>query len=43
MNLSPKWVEIFQLNDIESIHWSNIGKADAEDEEILSMLEIIKT
>jgi predicted nuclease of predicted toxin-antitoxin system len=35
MNLSPKWVEIFLANNINSIHWSSIGHANASDEEII--------
>ena len=35
MNLSPKWVEIFLAHNIEAVHWSNIGAADASDEEII--------
>ena len=35
MNLSPKWVEIFLANNIDAIHWSSIGHANASDEEII--------
>lgn len=34
MNLSPKWTNVFQSNSIEAIHWSEIGKLNAPDEEI---------
>src|SRR5262245_61046512 len=35
MNLSPSWREVFRSNDVESVHWSEIGHASAEDSEIL--------
>ena len=35
MNLSPAWVAAFEANDIVSVHWSSIGKADAKDSEII--------
>ena len=35
MNLSPKWTEIFASNDIEAIHWSKVGAANAVDSEIM--------
>ena len=35
MNLSPSWVSKFASRSIESIHWSNIGKPNATDSEIL--------
>jgi predicted nuclease of predicted toxin-antitoxin system len=36
MNLSPRWVEIFKSHNIEAVHWSSIGKADASDIEIIA-------
>lgn len=36
MNLSPAWVEFFKVNNIEAIHWSNIGNIAEEDQAILS-------
>ncbi len=36
MNLSPSWVEVFQLWGWEAMHWSSIGAADAPDHEIMS-------
>jgi predicted nuclease of predicted toxin-antitoxin system len=34
MNLSPAWVSVFQKYGFHAKHWSEIGKADALDEEI---------
>ena len=31
MNLSPEWVQEFKLHNIESVHWSTVGKYDAPD------------
>jgi predicted nuclease of predicted toxin-antitoxin system len=31
MNLSPDWVQEFQLYEIKAIHWSAVGKFDAPD------------
>ena len=36
MNLSPIWIDFFKMNDIESIHWSKIGQANAKDIEIFN-------
>jgi len=36
MNLSPAWVQEFKLHDIEAEHWSDIGKFDAKDEELVN-------
>ena len=35
MNLSPDWVATFAANNIESVHWSTIGRAQAADTEIV--------
>ena len=35
MNLSPRWVEVFSSYDIEAIHWSGVGAANAADSDIL--------
>jgi predicted nuclease of predicted toxin-antitoxin system len=35
MNLTPDWVHFFQENGIDAVHWSNIGKPNAPDSEIL--------
>ena len=31
MNLSPEWAQEFKFHNIESVHWSTIGKHDAPD------------
>ena len=36
MNLSPRWVSKLQAANIHAKHWSELGKADATDFEILS-------
>jgi len=36
MNLSPQWEAWLGSRGIEAIHWSQIGKATATDEEIFS-------
>jgi len=36
MNLSPHWTDIFLENNIEAVHWSNIGSANATDGEIMA-------
>jgi len=36
MNLSPRWADIFSENNIETLHWSNIGSPDAADAEIMA-------
>ncbi|MFI5137575.1 MAG: DUF5615 family PIN-like protein [Sphingobacteriales bacterium] len=35
MNLSPEWVPEFKLHNIESAHWSTVGKFDAPDNIIM--------
>ena len=35
MNLSTKWVEVFDAEGWESVHWSNIGDFDATDQTIM--------
>lgn len=35
MNLSPDWVAALAEREIDSIHWSSVGKADAKDSEIM--------
>jgi predicted nuclease of predicted toxin-antitoxin system len=39
MNLSPNWTPVFDAAGIESIHWSNVGKHDAPDNEIMKYAE----
>ena len=36
MNLPPIWVDAFQRNGWEAVHWSSIGVANAPDEEIMA-------
>jgi len=36
MNLSPAWVVYFQAEGIVSLHWTEIGAPDAEDQEIMA-------
>jgi predicted nuclease of predicted toxin-antitoxin system len=36
MNLSPLWVEVFQAEEWEAVHWSTIGAAHAPDFEIMA-------
>jgi len=35
MNLSPRWVKLFDDADVESAHWSTIGATNAPDSEIM--------
>jgi len=35
MNLTPRWVQFLQAAGLESSHWSQVGRADAPDEEIM--------
>jgi predicted nuclease of predicted toxin-antitoxin system len=36
MNLSPRWVTLLTNTGWEAIHWSTLGKYDAQDSEILA-------
>ena len=36
MNLSPRWTDLFSSHNIEAVHWSSIGKANASDAEIIA-------
>lgn len=36
MNLSPRWREILGRENIESLHWAQVGKVDAPDTEIMA-------
>jgi predicted nuclease of predicted toxin-antitoxin system len=36
MNLSPRWVQTLRSAQIEAIHWSNVGRANAPDTEIMA-------
>lgn len=36
MNLSPDWTKVLEAENVEAVHWSSVGKADAPDEEIMN-------
>jgi predicted nuclease of predicted toxin-antitoxin system len=36
MNLSPKWSEALVIAGFEAVHWSIIGRGDADDAEIMA-------
>ncbi len=36
MNLSPRWVSVFNAEGIDATHWSSLGKANATDMEIFN-------
>jgi len=36
MNLSPRWLGVFDEVGIESVHWSTLGSANAPDAEIMA-------
>ncbi len=36
MNLSPRWVSLLAAAGAESLHWSDVGAANATDAEIMS-------
>lgn len=40
MNLSPRWVEFFFKNDIEAIHWVNVGKHNDADKVIFQFASV---
>ena len=35
MNLSPRWIEVFESSGHDAVHWSNIGSYSAPDSDIL--------
>ncbi len=35
MNLSPHWLSFFESNNIEVVHWSDVGPVDADDVSIM--------
>jgi len=39
MNLSPSWISFLQRAGLEAVHWSEIGRADATDHEIMQWAE----
>jgi predicted nuclease of predicted toxin-antitoxin system len=36
MNLSPRWVQVFEQAGIQAVHWSLIGPGNAPDREIMA-------
>ncbi|MGG6269661.1 DUF5615 family PIN-like protein [Leptolyngbya sp. AN03gr2] len=36
MNLSPDWVDVFEQNGIEAVHWSTVGHPGEIDQVILA-------
>jgi len=41
MNLSPEWVGILHEAGWETVHWSSVGEAGAEDAQIMAWLEVV--
>lgn len=35
MNLSPRWIQLLNQAGMEAIHWSEVGRANAKDSEIM--------
>ena len=35
MNLSPDWVEVFERNELQALHWSTVGDPRATDRTIM--------
>ena len=40
MNLSPCWMELLADVDIEAVHWSSIGAANARDVDIMGVARV---
>ena len=40
MNLSPRWVKLLADADIEAVHWSSIGPANARDIDIMDFARV---
>lgn len=36
MNLSPRWIPLLTNGGWEAVHWSNVGKGNAPDSEIMA-------
>jgi predicted nuclease of predicted toxin-antitoxin system len=36
MNLSPHWTQVLQEASFDAVHWSELGRSDAPDEEIMA-------
>ena len=39
MNLSPQWLDTFREADLDAVHWSSVGRADAPDEAIMEFAD----
>lgn len=36
MNLSPRWRTLLEREHIDAVHWTEVGRVDAEDTEIMA-------
>jgi len=36
MNLSPRWIDLLHSREIEAVHWSTVGPANAPDHQIMA-------
>lgn len=36
MNLAPRWAQYLQSMGLEAVHWSQLGRPDATDQEIMA-------
>jgi predicted nuclease of predicted toxin-antitoxin system len=36
MNLSPRWAEVLQVAGFEAVHWSEVGRADSPDRDVMN-------
>lgn len=39
MNLSPRWIEVFEDGGFEATHWSGVGVGDASDRTLMEWAE----
>lgn len=39
MNLSPRWIKVFEDGGFEATHWSNVGGGDASDRTLMEWAE----
>jgi len=35
VNLSPRWIEVFEQNNFDAVHWTAVGDPKAPDQEIM--------
>lgn len=40
MNLSPRWVKLLTDADVEAVHWSSLGAANARDIDIMDFARV---